>query len=112
MVTPMGSAARLYMDPDKCLAERRVAYLAAAAVARALRGLTPGVEFIPMRQAGTVSVAWVDAVALLFDDRARMVRAVWHAAVLQEDGIAQEAAEAALRAELARSAGRRRQRGN
>lgn len=93
-----GTAIRLYLDPDRSQAQRRIAFQVA-----------PGLNCVPPRDSG--SVGRRDMVSFTFDGKSRVVAAHWQVAAMAAEGLEVAPVEAAFRQELAAAPGRCPQRG-
>lgn len=85
LTAPNGDQVRVFVDGDRSVASRRLAWHAAR-LARALDPVHPGHGVNVSKSTGVASREWIDLVALEFDRTSRSVTAVWHDGELRAAG--------------------------
>lgn len=104
------TAIRLYLDPDRSHAQRRIAFHVGA-THRAFKRVAPALNCVLLRDSSSVASGWRDMVSFTCDDKSRAVAAHWQTAAMAAEGLAIAPTDAAFRLELAAAPGRRPQRG-
>lgn len=75
--SPTGAQVRLYLDRDRCLADRRINWHITATL-KLIKARHPSADVVPTRASGTISCQWRDIVAFTFLPESNGVLVKWH----------------------------------